>query len=109
MLTVSEAIAALVTEVRRLPAAHASLGEALGHVLAENVVSDLESPPFAKALMDGFAPRSAHPAKGRASCRQGVWSARRRPAAWRNKGKRWLPSTLVRGSPCWRQETSSCR
>jgi molybdopterin molybdotransferase len=59
MLTVSEAIAAIVTEVRRLPATHVSLGEALGHVLAENVVSDLDSPPFDKALMDGFAVRSA--------------------------------------------------
>lgn len=59
MLTVSEAIAAIVTEVRRLPATRVPLGEALGHVLAENVVSDLDSPPFDKALMDGFAVRSA--------------------------------------------------
>lgn len=59
MLTVSEAIATIVTEVRRLPATRVPLDEALGRILAENVASDLDSPPFDKALMDGFAVRSA--------------------------------------------------
>lgn len=37
---------------------------ALGQVLAEGVASDLDSPPFAKALMDGFAVRVADLADG---------------------------------------------
>lgn len=37
---------------------------ALGQVLATDVVSDVDSPPFAKALMDGYAVRSADLAGG---------------------------------------------
>lgn len=40
---------------------------ALGLVLAEDVASDLDSPPFAKALMDGFAVRAAELAEGAAT------------------------------------------
>ena len=32
---------------------------ALGLILAEDVISDLDMPPYDKALMDGFAVRSA--------------------------------------------------
>ncbi len=35
------------------------LVEALGCVLAEDVVADLDSPPFDKALVDGYAVRSS--------------------------------------------------
>ena len=38
---------------------------ALGLVLAENVASDLDMPPYDKALMDGFAVRSADLPDGR--------------------------------------------
>ncbi len=69
MLTVAEAIAEIVTHVQRLPARHVALGESLGLVLAEDVVSDLDSPPFDKALMDGYAVRSADVASGRANLR----------------------------------------
>ena len=31
----------------------------LGHVLAEDCASDLDMPPFDKAMMDGYAVRSA--------------------------------------------------
>lgn len=37
---------------------------ALGLVLAEDVASDLDSPPFTKAMMDGFAVRAAELAAG---------------------------------------------
>src|SRR5689334_12650242 len=59
MLTVPEAISAIVNEVRRLPPVRVPLRDALGAVLAEDVVSELDSPPFDKALMDGYAVRSA--------------------------------------------------
>ncbi|HUG91349.1 MAG TPA: molybdopterin molybdotransferase MoeA [Planctomycetaceae bacterium] len=59
MLSVDEAIAAIVRAVQPLPALAVELADALGHVLAEDIVSDADSPPFDKSLMDGFAIRSA--------------------------------------------------
>ncbi len=69
MLTVAEALAEIMAHVRRLPATRVALNEALGHVLAEDVFSDIDSPPFDKALMDGFAVRAADVVAGRASLR----------------------------------------
>jgi molybdopterin molybdotransferase len=39
----------------------------LNHVLAEDIVSDIDSPPFDKAMVDGFAVRSADAASGSTS------------------------------------------
>src|SRR6476620_8965771 len=50
--TVLARAAPLPTETVSLPAAH-------GRVLAEAVASDIDSPPYTKALMDGYAVRSA--------------------------------------------------
>src|SRR5262245_56318838 len=69
MLTVAEAIAEIVAHVERLPPTRVALQESLGLVLAEDAVSDLDSPPFDKALMDGYAVRSADVASGRARLR----------------------------------------
>ncbi|MBI3866166.1 MAG: molybdopterin molybdotransferase MoeA [Planctomycetia bacterium] len=63
MLTVAEAIAAIVRETSRLSAVRVKLADALGRVLAEDAVSDLDSPPFDKALMDGYAIRAADAAR----------------------------------------------
>jgi molybdopterin molybdotransferase len=65
MLTVAEAIAEIVAHVERLPATRVALADSLGLVLAEDVFSDLDSPPFDKALMDGYAVRSVDLATGR--------------------------------------------
>src|SRR6476646_5466817 len=59
MLTIEEAIKlvsdhALPLSPRRLP-----LGDVLGLVLAEDVTSEFNSPPYDKALMDGYAVRTA--------------------------------------------------
>jgi molybdopterin molybdotransferase len=60
MLTVAEAQAIVLRHARPLPPATAPLGAAaLGAVLAEDVVSDLDMPPYDKAMMDGYAVRSA--------------------------------------------------
>lgn len=58
MLTVAEALDAIVNTVIRGPVIEVSLNDALGLVLAETIVSDVDSPPFDKALMDGYAVRS---------------------------------------------------
>lgn len=59
MLTVADALAAIVEEIQPLAPRCVPLNEALGLVLAEDAVADLDSPPFDKALMDGYAVRSA--------------------------------------------------
>jgi molybdopterin molybdotransferase len=59
MLTVSEALDAVLQHARALPAAWCPLEQALACALAEDVVADLDSPPFDKALVDGYAVRSA--------------------------------------------------
>lgn len=58
MLSVDEAIAAILNAVEPRSPVDVSLGDALGLVLAADVVSDTDSPPFSKAQMDGFAVRS---------------------------------------------------
>src|SRR6266446_5228131 len=59
MLSVAEAQKCVLEQVRPLPPETARLdAPALGLVLAEDVVSDLDMPPFAKAMMDGYAVRA---------------------------------------------------
>jgi molybdopterin molybdotransferase len=59
MLEVEEALAEVMTHARRLPAVDRRLTEALGLVLDEDVAADRDSPAFDKALVDGYAVRSA--------------------------------------------------
>jgi molybdopterin molybdotransferase len=66
MLSVAEAQKLLLEPVRPLPPAPARLDAALGLVLAEDVASDLDMPPFAKAMMDGYAVRADDLAGGTA-------------------------------------------
>lgn len=59
MLSVADALRQILQQVKPLgtefSAANASL---VGKVLAENYSSDLDSPPFTKSMMDGFAVRA---------------------------------------------------
>ena len=59
MLTVAEALRAVLTHARPLPSERVELLSAIGSTLDEDVVADLDLPPFDKALVDGFAVRSA--------------------------------------------------
>ncbi|MGL4553528.1 MAG: molybdopterin molybdotransferase MoeA [Gemmataceae bacterium] len=59
MLDVTEARRIILSFAQTLPAAATAAASALGRVLAEAVASDLDMPPFDKALMDGYAVRSA--------------------------------------------------
>jgi molybdopterin molybdotransferase len=58
MLTVEEALQAVLERSNPLPPRLLPLAEALDCVLAEDVTADLDSPPFDKALVDGYAVRS---------------------------------------------------
>ena len=60
MLEVAEALAEILRHAKPLAPAETPLfGGVLGRVLAENATADVDSPPFAKSLRDGYAVRSA--------------------------------------------------
>jgi molybdopterin molybdotransferase len=63
-LSAAEAARAILAEVAPLPAHSAQLGEALGQVLAQRVVSPLDIPPWDNSAMDGYALRSADLSEG---------------------------------------------
>jgi molybdopterin molybdotransferase len=55
MLTVDEALALVVQEVRPLSPVVCSLRDARGCLLAEDLVADADQPTFDKSLVDGYA------------------------------------------------------
>jgi molybdopterin molybdotransferase len=59
MLIYEEAIAQILAKVVPLSPSAVSLTEALGRVLAEDIVSPLNLPPFANSAMDGYAVRAS--------------------------------------------------
>ena len=59
MIPVSEAIRIIQEQTRPLAVETVALAEALGRVLAEDVVADSDLPPFDRAQMDGYAVRAA--------------------------------------------------
>ncbi|MEX0717656.1 MAG: molybdopterin molybdotransferase MoeA [Planctomycetaceae bacterium] len=69
MLSVPEALAAILAEVRPFDPERVPLHESLGLVLAEDVAAAEDSPPWDKSLMDGFAVRAADVAAGRGEWR----------------------------------------
>jgi molybdopterin molybdotransferase len=71
LLTVAEAQAIVLRQARPLPDQDATLMAAAlaGNVLAADVASDLDMPPYDKALMDGYAVRCADLPDGRGELR----------------------------------------
>src|SRR5262245_25724031 len=59
MLTVEQALAIVLADVPAPQIVEIPLAGAPGHVLAEPCASDLDMPPFDKAMMDGYAVRAA--------------------------------------------------
>ncbi|HLZ62119.1 MAG TPA: gephyrin-like molybdotransferase Glp [Ktedonosporobacter sp.] len=58
MLSVEEALERILAEITPLNVVHVPLSEALGLVLAQDIVAQEAIPPFANSAMDGFALRS---------------------------------------------------
>jgi molybdopterin molybdotransferase len=58
LLNVDDAVARILVGIARLPAEAVPLDEALGRVLANDIRSDVNIPPFANSSMDGFAVRA---------------------------------------------------
>jgi molybdopterin molybdotransferase len=59
MLSVEEALDLVAHNCSPLTPRRVPLGEAAGLLLAEDIASDINSPPYDKAMMDGYAVRSA--------------------------------------------------
>ena len=64
MLSVTQAFDKLLATVEPLAAVSLPLSDVLGLTLAEDISAPADSPPFDKALMDGFAVRAADVASG---------------------------------------------
>ena len=58
MLTVDDALAKILNVVTPGPVGQAPLETARGCVLAEDAISAVDSPPFAKSMMDGYGVRA---------------------------------------------------
>ncbi|HLX58327.1 MAG TPA: gephyrin-like molybdotransferase Glp [Ktedonobacteraceae bacterium] len=70
MISVEEALTRMLAEISPLTVTHIPLHEALGLVLAEDIIAREDIPPFANSAMDGFAllskdsrPRDGQPAR----------------------------------------------
>jgi len=59
MLQIAEALAEVLKQAKPLPSCVLPLAEVVGRVLAEPVVSDVDSPPADKSLRDGYALRAS--------------------------------------------------
>lgn len=66
MLSVQDALQQILATVHDPVSTNTELSQSLGQVLAERIVADVDSPPFDKALMDGYAVRSRDLSDGKA-------------------------------------------
>ncbi len=55
MIEIHQALSMILERARPRAPERQALDQALGRVLAEDVISDIDSPPYDKALMDGYA------------------------------------------------------
>jgi len=55
MISVDEAISRILATIQPLPLCRMPTADAEGYVLGEPITSDLDSPPYDKAMVDGFA------------------------------------------------------
>jgi len=69
MIDIAQALSLISEQARPLPPAPMPIGDAVGLVLAEDIVSDIDSPPFDKALMDGYAVVASDVQQGQAELR----------------------------------------
>jgi len=55
MIDVEQALSQILSHARRLQPCETALDDALGRALAETVASDMDSPPYDKSIVDGYA------------------------------------------------------
>lgn len=59
MISVDEALGYILSHIDPLPAEEVELLDGLDRVLAEDIVADMDIPPFSNSAMDGYAVRAA--------------------------------------------------
>jgi len=59
MIPVAEAIQIITAQTRPLETERIAIIDAVGRILAEDVIADTDLPPFDRAQMDGYAVRAA--------------------------------------------------
>jgi len=59
MISLEQALEIVLGSARTLGSERVELGESLGRILAEDVASDIDMPPFDKSMVDGYACRRA--------------------------------------------------
>jgi molybdenum cofactor synthesis domain-containing protein len=97
MIPISEAIRIIKEQTRTLHVERVALAKALGRVLAEDVVSDSDLPPFDRAQMDGYAVRSVDVARVPARLRVVGESAAGR--GWHDEMKTGEAVRIMTGAP----------
>ena len=97
MIPVSEAINIILDQTAILRVESAALSEAIGRVLAEDVIADSDLPPFDRAQMDGYAVRAADVEKTPAQLRIVGESAA--GAGWHKEMKAGEAVRIMTGAP----------
>ena len=59
MIPVTEALRIILAQTSRMPFESVPLTDALGRILAQDIIADSDLPPFDRAQMDGYAVRAA--------------------------------------------------
>ncbi len=59
MLALEDATQAVLSSARQLDSEHVDINVAVNRILAEDVISDIDMPPFNRSAMDGYACRRA--------------------------------------------------
>jgi molybdopterin molybdotransferase len=97
MIPISEAIQIVLANTSVLPFESIGLADALGRILAEDIVSDTDLPPFDRAQMDGYAVRAEDVASTPASLRIVGESAA--GAGWHHEMKAGEAVRIMTGAP----------
>src|SRR5437016_14027250 len=97
MIPVADAIQIVLDQTTSLPAESVALVDALGRILAEDIVADSDLPPFDRAQMDGYAVQAADVARVPAQLRiVGESSA---GAGWHHEMKAGEAVRIMTGAP----------
>jgi molybdenum cofactor synthesis domain-containing protein len=97
MIQVVEAVHIILAQTSILPAERIALSDTRGRILAEDVIADMDLPPFDRAQMDGYAVRAADVANTPAPLRIAGESAA--GAGWHHEMKAGEAVRIMTGAP----------
>ncbi len=87
MISVDEALAEILSHMVPLEAERVAILDALGRVLVQEIVSDIDIPPFDNSAMDGYAVRAADVAGASPECAGGPRGRRQRGRGLCRRGR----------------------